>query len=136
MKKNIFIACFFVLIYGCSQGQAQGYYSKLEAREFYDKVNTIQNIQIVDVRTPEEFAEGHIAGAVNVDWKNDDFENQIYKLDKNKPVFVYCMSGRRSAKAVSKMKILGFSNISEMFGGMEAWRANNLPEHKNNSQKN
>ncbi|MDO4762872.1 MAG: thioredoxin domain-containing protein [Flavobacteriaceae bacterium] len=128
MKKQILFLLFFTLMLSCNGQDAQ--HKKLNAREFQNEVKETQNALVVDVRTPEEFENGHLDGALNVDWRNQNFEEKILKVDKNQPVFVYCMSGRRSAKAIAKMKELGFSNIVEMSGGMIAWRGENLPESK------
>src|SRR5690606_14040697 len=83
-----------------------------------------------DVRTPEELQKGHIQNALNIDWNGSEFEQQLAMLDKDQPIFVYCLSGGRSSKAIAKMHEAGYSNLVEMPGGMMEWRANNLPEIK------
>jgi rhodanese-related sulfurtransferase len=77
--------------------------------------------QIVDVRTAEEFAGGHIANAVNMDVTSDDFDSKIQSLDTEKPVMVYCKSGGRSAKAASILKEKGFKNVYDLDGGILGW---------------
>lgn len=77
--------------------------------------------QLVDVRTPGEVSRGKIGDAVNINVHDADFKTQLSKLDKNKPVLVYCAAGSRSAKAVSIMKGMGFSEIHELKGGYNAW---------------
>lgn len=67
--------------------------------------------QAIDVRTPEEFAEGHVDNALNVDWYAPTFDAQISKLDKAKTYVIYCRSGNRSAQAVAHMKELGFTSL-------------------------
>lgn len=64
---------------------------------------------VVDVRTPAEFAAGHIAGAINIDVESGDFSNAIVSLDKSATYIVYCHSGRRSAIAADQMKAAGFT---------------------------
>ncbi len=76
---------------------------------------------LIDVRTPDEFAAGHIEGAQNFDLRNPDFVNKIDKLDKNEHYIVYCRSGVRSAQATQIMDELGFSKITNVDGGITAW---------------
>lgn len=79
--------------------------------------------QLIDVRTPEEYNEGHIEGAVNIDFYADDFEQQLQqKLDKGKPVLLYCRSGSRSAQSAEQMKALGFKEMYDLKGGFMAWK--------------
>jgi thioredoxin len=95
----------------------------IDAKAFAEKVTATPNPQILDVRTPEEFAEGHIDDAKNVNWLSDSFVSGVEKLDKTKPVFVYCKSGGRSQSAAKKLKELGFTDIYELKGGMLKWDA-------------
>lgn len=85
------------------------------------------DVQLVDVRTPEEFAEGHLENAINIDITADDFDSKIAALDKEKPVMVYCKAGGRSAKASSRLNELGFKNISDLEGGIINWNSENKP---------
>lgn len=78
---------------------------------------------IVDVRTPEEFADGALPKAINISVTSLDFPFQINKLDKEKPVMIYCKAGSRSARAAVAMKALGFNTIYELEGGYTAWQA-------------
>ncbi len=80
-----------------------------------------KEIQLVDVRTPSEFSEGYISYAENINVMASDFEQKIQKLDKEKPVYIYCRSGQRSNKAAQKMKELGFEEIYDLEGGILAW---------------
>lgn len=90
--------------------------------EFKEKsVNQI----LVDVRTPEEFEEGHIDGAININVNDEAFKEQISKLDKSKPVFVYCRSGKRSAAAAAEMSKAGFKQVYDLEGGILNWMKNN-----------
>lgn len=75
---------------------------------------------LLDVRTPAEYAEGHIEGALNIDFENPNFSTEIQRLDPSKPYFVYCRSGNRSGQAVSIMKLQGITNIQELKGGILA----------------
>ena len=77
---------------------------------------------ILDVRTPKEYDEGHLKGSINMSYFDKDFKNQVGKLDKAKPVYVYCHSGGRSSKAMSIMKSEGFKTIYNLNGGYAAWK--------------
>jgi len=80
------------------------------------------NAQLVDVRTPDEHAEGAIEGAVNINYHDKDFAEQIAgKLDKNKPVLLYCAGGVRSAKAAKIVKKQGFTQIYDLKNGYGGW---------------
>lgn len=76
---------------------------------------------ILDIRTPEEFNSGRIAGSVNIDFYEANFADELDKLDKNKTYFVYCNSGNRSGTAMGTMKDLGFTDVYDLDGGIQAW---------------
>ena len=116
-----------LLFNSCSNGQTKVGGSLL-ADAFADKLKQTKAAQIVDVRTPGEFEKGHLLDALNFNWNSDDFQNQVLKLDKSKPVFVYCLSGGRSEAAANKMRSDGFLEVYELSGGMMKWRAAGLPE--------
>ena len=80
---------------------------------------------IIDVRTPQEFVNGHIKGAININLFDKTFENQILKLDKTKPIYIYCRSGSRTAKASKKASKLGFEKVNDLQGGIINWSRNN-----------
>lgn len=83
--------------------------------------------QLIDVRTPAEYAEGHIDGAVNLDWTGGVLEQQKATLDKIKPVLLYCASSRRSAAAREALSATGFSDVKDLSGGITTWRNAVLP---------
>ena len=83
--------------------------------------------QLVDVRTADEFTEGHIAGAVNNDWLEDGFLDRAKILDKSKPVLLYCAAGGRSEDAVAAMKKAGYTNVVDLAGGFNGWKRSTLP---------
>jgi len=85
---------------------------------------------IIDVRTPEEFAEGHIENAVIIDYYSEAFREDINKLDKNKTYLIYCRSGNRGGKALNIMVGLGFQEAYNMLGGIIEWNAEGLPTVK------
>jgi rhodanese-related sulfurtransferase len=82
---------------------------------------------ILDVRTPEEFAEGHLGGAVNLDVQSREFEKGLRALDRNKSYLVYCRTGNRSRRATLAMEALGFRSIFHMNEGIVKWKQQNLP---------
>ena len=110
-------------------------HSKKKGVELVPPAEFAQNIesgkgQLIDVRTPKEYNSGYIKGAVNMHLYDTDFEQRIDTLDKNKPVYVYCKVGGRSAEAVAIMKSKGFRHIVELDGGMDAWNEAKLPVTK------
>ncbi|WP_374288928.1 rhodanese-like domain-containing protein [Desulfovibrio desulfuricans] len=92
--------------------------------------NPPQGLTIVDVRTPAEFREGHLAGAVNMDFFGASFDSQILALPKDKPILLYCRSGNRSAGAYDAMEKEGITNILHMNQGITAWQQAGLPLQK------
>ncbi|MCB0483561.1 MAG: rhodanese-like domain-containing protein [Flavobacteriales bacterium] len=85
---------------------------------------------ILDVRTPSEVRDGHIAGMTAIDITAPDFMDRIARLDRQKPVYVYCAVGGRSANAAQKLKDLGFKEVYNLDGGIRAWIQNKLPLEK------
>lgn len=77
---------------------------------------------LLDVRTPEEFAEGHVPGAINIDVKNSSFEKEIQKLDPKKNYYIYCKSGVRAKLATEKMQEKGFKNAKNFKDGMSTYQ--------------
>jgi rhodanese-related sulfurtransferase len=98
-----------------------------DAFELIQKNKGNNNFVIVDVRTPEEFRDGHIEGAVNVDFRSGNFPNEIDRLDKSKTYFVYCRTGNRSYDAVALMGPLGFRSIVRLEGDITGWKGAGLP---------
>ena len=80
-------------------------------------------VTVVDVRTPEEFAAGHLRGAVNIDVNGPDFKAAVGELSKDGEYALYCRSGNRSATALATMKDLGFTHAYHLGGGIGAWTA-------------
>jgi thioredoxin 1 len=135
MKSIVAITLFTIsaIFYSCSSMQSQSGSSALSATQFADKMKELPAAVIIDVRTPDEFSKGHIQNAQNFDWNGSEFDRQIETLDKSQPVFVYCLSGGRSASAASKMRSVGFQQVFELTGGMMKWRGANLPETTDNA---
>ncbi|MFD2522080.1 rhodanese-like domain-containing protein [Emticicia soli] len=101
----------------------------LSANDFDAKLKAkAETAQLVDVRTPAEFASGHIKRAANINFTDDDFEDAAKKkLDKNKPVFLYCFSGKRSADAAGFLRTMGFKEVYDLNGGFAQWTASSKP---------
>jgi rhodanese-related sulfurtransferase len=93
----------------------------LAGDNFINKYNETSGAVLLDVRTPLEFNTSHISDAVNIDYENISFKNEVKKLDKTKTYFVYCRSGNRSAKAITVMKNEGIKNIYELRGGISTY---------------
>lgn len=79
------------------------------------------DLVVLDVRTPEEFAEGHLADATLVDFYEPDFADQLAGLDRDVPYVLYCRSGNRSGQTLAMMAELGFTDVTEVGGGALAW---------------
>lgn len=102
---------------------AQAKVSLISPEELNEKLGTIQ---LIDVRTPEEFQEGHLENAQNMNYYDDDFKQQLSVLDKNQKVYVYCKKGGRSASAAELMSEMGFTEIYDLEGGMDKWKDKGL----------
>ncbi|MFO7699234.1 MAG: rhodanese-like domain-containing protein [Acidimicrobiia bacterium] len=85
------------------------------------------DVVVLDIRTPEEFAEGFIEGASNIDFYRSDFAGQLDMLDKDAPYVVYCRSDNRSGDAMDVFADLGFTNVTEIDGGIVNWYESGLP---------
>ncbi|MBL4888333.1 MAG: rhodanese-like domain-containing protein [Flavobacteriaceae bacterium] len=98
--------------------------------EQMNEVLDSDNLQLVDVRTLDEYRLGHIGNAQNICVTNDDFQEKAKLLDKNKPVYLYCKRGGRSAKAAKILKEMGFKEIYDIKGGMGAWESKGFKTNK------
>jgi rhodanese-related sulfurtransferase len=97
------------------------------AFEFIKQNKRNPDFVVLDIRTSREFQDGHIAGAVNIDFYSPTFAEDLERLDKSKTYFIYCRTGRRSADAIAIMTQKGFKNIYRTPGDIVAWRAAGLP---------
>ncbi|MBD3637897.1 MAG: rhodanese-like domain-containing protein [Crocinitomicaceae bacterium] len=127
MKYGILIALMGVL-WGTSwtitqePAQSKPVIKRVSKTEFKKQLNTLKDVQLIDVRTPGEYQRGTIDGAINIDFMSSDFTSKISKLDKSKPTLIFCQSGGRSAKALYKFKQLGFEYVLELEGGYGNWK--------------
>lgn len=85
------------------------------------------DIAVIDVRTPEEYADGHLANAALIDFNAPSFADEIATLDPDQEYLVYCRSGNRSAQAVAMLREIGVDRVYELDGGIAAWSAAGLP---------
>lgn len=124
--KNLLISFFaaFGLAVACT---GQDKVKVVAPKEFSDMAMKDSAAVVIDVRTAEEYAEGHVPGASNIDFlQEDSFAEAISQLDKDKHYYIYCRSGRRSHEAAVKMQAAGL-HVVDMKGGWLAWTAGNLP---------
>lgn len=132
MKRSLFLSCLIFVISISTTLSAQSS-SNLNATAFDSKIKQTPNPQIIDVRTTGEFMQSHIKNALNIDISSNDFQQKVVNLNKNKAVFVYCLSGSRSSYAMRIISSMGFKEIYNLSGGMMQWRGANLPETSDNS---
>ena len=111
------VAGLFIMGFGGGKSELVSY------EELQAKLAQKENLVLLDVRTQEEFAEGHIAGAVLLPY--DEIEQKVANLlpEKDKPIIVYCRSGRRSAIAANALRGLGYKDVRD-FGGISRWQGN------------
>jgi thioredoxin len=121
-RSLFFILFASITILSCN-GQTSKNIKDIDPKAFSEKIIATPNAQIIDVRTPQEFAAGHIDNALNINWLGDDFVVNAEKLDKTKPVFVYCKTSNRSPQAAAKLEELGFKTIYNLQGGLLKWDA-------------
>jgi len=124
MKNTIAVFSLCLLILSC---QAQNNPSALPVNDFEKAINNL-NVQILDVRTSAEYNSGHLKKSLQADWYNQQqFKERTDNMDKSKPVYVYCLTGERSAAAVKMLKQNGFTNAQDLKGGLTAWKQAGKP---------
>ncbi len=136
MKKLINISLLTVFIFtltSCAQSKAKDSGTTtaqekptIELINPADLNTKLGDIQLVDVRTPDEYNAGHIKGAININFFDADFVAQMSKLNKDKEIYVYCKSGNRSGKSATKLEDAGFTKIYDLQGGFKNWSRSNL----------
>lgn len=122
IKKTLFILIISFILFSCEESHN----TTVTSKQFERNIKN-QDVQLIDVRTPEEYNAGHIEGAENINIHDSDFEQQLNKLDKNETVYIYCKSGSRSSSAIDTMIEMGFKDITELNGGITAWRVAGKP---------
>jgi rhodanese-related sulfurtransferase len=123
--KNVW---FGLLLFSFSSCEGQQDSSRKLNPDAFEKGISRSDIQVLDVRTAGEYQGGHIKNALLADWNDkDQFNERIKYVDKDKPVYIYCLAGGRSAAAAEWMRQTGFKNVLELVGGMNAWKKENKP---------
>lgn len=127
MKKFRNMKCIFILMIGLSSCGGGKSGKNMPIEDYQSQSGNI----LVDIRTPEEYSEGHLKGAVNINFFDENFatnfENQF---DKNDTIYIYCKSGGRSTKAVQLLEGMGFNNLIHLDGGMLRWVKSEKPVEK------
>lgn len=121
MRKIIWLTTLFIIFAACSK--------KAPALLDISSVNQVEQVDfshennvLIDVRTPEEFSEGHIPNAININVSDENFENEIKKLDPDKNYYVYCRSGKRSTDAAEKMEKEGLNKVVNLKDGYKNYQ--------------
>ncbi len=123
MKRLLFVLISMAVFTSSCRDETQGSNTiEVITAEEMKEISKIEDVQLIDVRTQEEYEEGYIEGFQNIDYYSDDFTKDIEKLDKSKPVIVYCKSGNRSGKCAKKMEEAGFSKVYDLEGGITQWK--------------
>ena len=120
----------FILLSLCLTGLvswSQSVPQNLDVQSFNETMRRTPARIILDVRTAQEVAGGTLPGAVNIDFFAPDFARQVGRLDKTKPVFVYCAVGGRSSKAAHQLQQAGVKTVYNLSGGMQAWQQAGFP---------
>ena len=120
MNKFLILVFSISTFFGC-KGQPNNVMVKVDVTIFKEALVSNYDIQLVDVRTPKEYNDGHIENAKLIDFLSEDFKIKIQELEKEKPIYLYCRSGRRSGKASKILTDLGFAEIVDLKGGYLAW---------------
>ncbi|UPZ15338.1 thioredoxin domain-containing protein [Flavobacterium humidisoli] len=132
LKTSITAIAFLWAVAAFSQNES---HSSLSLDSFYSKIKSQKNPQIVDARTPDEFALNHIEGAVNFNLQSENYAQSIAKLDKSKPVFIYSIGAGRSVALEKELLKNGFSEAYSLEGGIANWIGNGKPFYSNLKSK-
>ena len=113
MKKLLLVAVILLFNLGCSQIKGK-HITEVSQSE-------LDNVILVDVRTPDEFNAGHLEKAMNIDWLGESFSAEFEKIKKDQTIYLYCRSGKRSSDATKFLDSLGYKNVVNLEGGYIAW---------------
>lgn len=128
--KLVFLFAFLILgITAQAQTVEKDSINVISIAEF-EKMSTKKKNKLIDVRTPEEVAEGHLAGSLNINFLGENFAQEIGTLNKNKTYLLYCRSGARTRRAADQMQKAGFKKIYMLEGGITAWNEAGKPIEK------
>ena len=123
LKHFTFVLLF--TLFSC-QSQDNNKIVVLDAKTFSEQINSTEKVQLIGVRTPQEYSEENIANAKNINWNDADFAQKVASLDKSKPIYVYCKAGGRSNQAAQKLAEMGFTKIYDLDGGIMKWNSAGL----------
>jgi rhodanese-related sulfurtransferase len=125
----------FILIAAHFTCQSQTAKTSISTEEFEKGIHT-HGAQLLDVRTAAEYNSGHIKNALQSDWTNkDQFKDRTSYMDKDKPVYVYCLSGARSSAAAEWMRNNGYQQVYNLAGGINAWKKDDKPTEGGSNEK-
>ena len=116
----LFLIVSFAFSCGKSSVDKSSLVSPQELSEVQDE------IVLIDVRTPQEYQQGHIENSMNINIAGDSFKEEVQKLDRSQPIYVYCKVGGRSAKAASMLKEMGFEEVYDLEGGIRNWESSGM----------
>lgn len=131
VRKSFFIllsSMLFLIGTACQKGDrtggaAGGTYEVLSKKEYSDRLAKADDYILVDVRTPKEYQEGHIEGAINIDFLEPPvFDERFSKIDTTQTLMIYCRSGKRSGRSAEKLQEMGFKKIYDLEGGYLNWQ--------------
>jgi phage shock protein E len=117
------IILFILTVMACSTSNSQNISKVIDVGAFEKQMKSDKKVVVVDLRTDQEVVQGVIEGAIQIDYRSQDFKKKLEELDKSKTYMVYCAVGGRSGRAASLMNEIGFKEIYDLKGGMTAWKA-------------
>ncbi len=120
MKRALSLLLVLFVLFSCNQKSDKDI--QIVSPEEMKEISELEDVQLVDVRTADEYQAEYIENAQNIDYFSPTFDLELDQLDKSKPVIVYCEKGSRSAKCAKKMKDAGFVKIYELDGGLAKWK--------------
>jgi len=129
MKNIILLSALFLLGLQSCDFSSQNEVELVTPKQVYEAIygsKEIAGVQLLDVRTSKEFAVSHLKNAQNICITSDDFKEKVATLDKEKPIYVYCKAGGRSANAATILKQMGFTKVYDLQGGIMNWETQGL----------
>jgi rhodanese-related sulfurtransferase len=129
-RRSVTYALAGILVLVCAgvlSGAGLNAVTPKEAYELIRKNAGNRDFVIIDVRTPDEYDEGHVEGAINIDYYHPGFQSDVKKLDRNKTYLLYCRTGNRSGSAFRLFEELRFQDVYHMEGGTSRWKREGLP---------
>lgn len=126
MKRILMLLAFSTFLMSCNAKNNAKHtgsqFTVLPSAQYEQVIGEIEDVILIDVRTAREFNNGHLPGAINIDYTSSDFETKIQEIAKDQPIYIYCQSGNRSEKSARIMQKLGFNEIYDLQGGIRAWK--------------